>query len=55
VLLATKHLVSVGTPTVQTPVWLSQDPVAQLVQTVADVLQVAHGDVHAAQVVVVAA
>jgi len=44
-----KQLASVGTPTVQTPVWLSQDPAMQLVQVVAVVLQVAQGDVHATQ------
>jgi len=50
VLLATKQLVSLVVPAVQTPVWPSQYAVMQLVQSVADV-QVAQGDVHAVQVV----
>jgi len=50
VLLATKQLVSVVAPAVQTPVWPRKYGVVvmQLVQTVADV-QVAQGDVHATQ------
>jgi len=47
--LATKHLVSVVVPTVQTPFWPSQAVEMQLVHVVTAPLQVAHGDVHITQ------
>jgi len=51
VLLATKQLMSVGIPKVQTPFWPSQYVAMQLVQTVVADEQVAQGVVHAVQAV----